>query len=93
MEPTRMLNWFEEVWHKRNESAIDELLHPDAVIHGLKTDSDKKGPDAFKPFYRSILQGFSSRFTLKSLPFSSMKNLKCFIATSPDRMSWQECKF
>ena len=58
MQPTRMLNWFEEVWHRRNTNAIDELLHPDAVIHGLKTDPDKKGPDAFKPFYESFCRDF-----------------------------------
>jgi len=58
MQATRMLNWFEEVWHKRNETAIDELLHPNAVIHGLKTDPDKKGPEAFRPFYEAFCKDF-----------------------------------
>jgi len=50
--------WFEEVWHDGNENAIDKLLHPDAVIHGLQTDTGKSGPEAFKPFYKSFRESF-----------------------------------
>jgi hypothetical protein len=33
--------WFAEVWHKANENAIDELMTPGAIIHGLETDKTK----------------------------------------------------
>jgi hypothetical protein len=42
--------WFKEVWNEGNEAAIDRLLHPDAVAHGL-TPEPIRGPAAFKPFY------------------------------------------
>jgi predicted ester cyclase len=57
---TLMHRWFDEVWHKGNENAIDELLDQDAVIHGLDVDSNLTGPTAFKPFYRSFRESFPS---------------------------------
>ena len=50
--------WFEEVWHNGKENAIDELLHPDAIVHGLGTDETKTGPEAFKPFYKNFRESF-----------------------------------
>jgi len=47
--------WFQEVWVQGDESAIDRLLHPDAVVHGLSPES-LRGPEAFKPFYR-VMRG------------------------------------
>jgi len=52
--------WFEEVWNRGREEAIDEMLAPDCVGHGLK------GPDgvevtsvaAFKEFYRAFRSAF-----------------------------------
>jgi predicted ester cyclase len=52
--------WFDEVWHKGSEDAIDQLLDQDAVLHGLETDNNLQGPEAFKPFYRSFRQEFPS---------------------------------
>ena len=31
---TFMERWYEEVWNKGRESAIDEMAEPDAVAHG-----------------------------------------------------------
>lgn len=50
--------WFEEVWHKGNEEAIERLMQPDAVIHGLGTEKDKFGHEAFKPFYKNFRESF-----------------------------------
>jgi steroid delta-isomerase-like uncharacterized protein len=58
--PTVAHEWFEEVWNQQNEAAIDMLLRPDAVAHGL-TESDEplpQGPEGFKPFHRMLLQAF-----------------------------------
>ena len=55
---SRMHRWMEEVWNNQNEAAIDELLDQDAKIHGL--DQEMVGPQEFKPFFRTFLEGFSS---------------------------------
>jgi predicted ester cyclase len=46
--------WFEEVWNKGREDAIDEMFAADGVAHGLTEEGDKtmRGPEQFKPFYR-----------------------------------------
>ena len=48
--------WFEEVWNQGRAATIDELLAPDAVVHGL--GPDQHGPDEFKPFYRQYRASF-----------------------------------
>ena len=55
-----ILRWFEEVWNQGNEAAIDELLAPHAVAHGLDHAESvgKTGPEAFKPFYRMFRGAF-----------------------------------
>ena len=51
--------WFDEVWNKGRESAIDEMLAPDAVLHGLaEGGAGLRGPEGFKPFFRSIRAAF-----------------------------------
>jgi predicted ester cyclase len=57
---TLLHRWFDEVWHKGNENAIDELLDENAVIHGLEIDSELTGPAAFKPFFRNFRESFPS---------------------------------
>lgn len=49
--------WFREVWDEGRESAIDELMSPDAVAHGLG-GPPMRGPAEFKPFYRQFLNAF-----------------------------------
>jgi len=47
--------WFKEVWDEGNEDAIDRLMAPDAIAHGLGADSIR-GPEAFKPYVRTMRQ-------------------------------------
>lgn len=54
---TLQYRWFDEVWNKGNENAIDELMTEDAIAHGL---SDEKGPAGFKTFYRNFKNQFSN---------------------------------
>ncbi len=49
--------WMEEVWNKGSEAAIDEMLHDDAVVHGIEGISEP-GPSGFKTFYRSFREQF-----------------------------------
>jgi steroid delta-isomerase-like uncharacterized protein len=48
--------WFEEVWTNGRVSAIDEMLAPDAVAHGL--GDDLRGPEGFKPFHAAYRDAF-----------------------------------
>ena len=48
--------WFDEVWHKGDESAVDRLFAEDGIAHGL-VDADGNelvGPEAFKPLVRQL---------------------------------------
>ena len=56
--------WFEEVWNKGREDAIDEMFAADGVAHGLTEEGDKtmRGPEQFKgnfPDNRIILRIFN----------------------------------
>ena len=48
--------WFEEVWNKGREEAIDEMFAADGIAHGLAEQSDKsmRGPVDYKPFFQNI---------------------------------------
>ena len=43
--------WFKEVWDEGDESAIDRMMHPQALVHGLGS-TPIRGPEQFKPFFR-----------------------------------------
>lgn len=61
MTETKLLQrWYDEVWNQANENAIDELMEENATIHGLETDKAKKGPSAFKPFYKTMREALPS---------------------------------
>lgn len=51
-----MHRWFEEVWNKGRESAIDEMSGDKVTGHGLRTSdgNEAKDREAFKEFYRQI---------------------------------------
>jgi len=53
--------WFDEVWNKGRADAIDEMMAPDAVVHGLSDDdmsSTLIGPVGFKPFHATFRGAF-----------------------------------
>lgn len=57
---TILHRWFDEVWNKGRREAIDEMLSPDAIAHGL-TDAngnEVRGAEAFKSFYDSFREAF-----------------------------------
>lgn len=61
--------WFEEVWNQRRTETIDELLSPEAVIHGLdENGSDLRGPEEFRAFHATFVGAFPDmRVTLEDL--------------------------
>jgi steroid delta-isomerase-like uncharacterized protein len=52
--------WFEEVWNKGREDAIDEMMSPHTQGHGLKGPDGKEidGMVAFKSFHRMFRSAF-----------------------------------
>jgi predicted ester cyclase len=52
--------WFEEVWNKKREDAVDEMLAEDGVGHGLTEPdgSEIRGPESFKRLQRSFLSAY-----------------------------------
>ncbi len=51
--------WFDEVWNKGRADAIDELMHPDCVVHGLQEgDAVLRGPEGFKLFHSQFMGAF-----------------------------------
>jgi steroid delta-isomerase-like uncharacterized protein len=48
-----MRAWFHEVWDEGKEEAIDRLMAPDGVVHGLG-DAPIRGPEGFKPYFHAM---------------------------------------
>lgn len=55
-----MRRWFEEVWNKGREEAIDEMLAEDVVANGLVDESGEplRGTAGFKPYFRRFREAF-----------------------------------
>ncbi len=55
-----MRRWFEEVWNKGREEAIDEMLAEDGIAHGLVDENGEelRGPVNFKPFFHRFRGAF-----------------------------------
>jgi predicted ester cyclase len=58
---TLLHRWFEEVWNKGRESAIDEMAHFETKGYGLYGEGGKEvdGMAEFKAFYRSFQSALS----------------------------------
>lgn len=51
--------WFEEVWNKGREEAVDEMFAADGLGHGLAEDGGPlQGPENFKLFHRAFRGAF-----------------------------------
>jgi steroid delta-isomerase-like uncharacterized protein len=52
--------WFEEVWNKGREEAIDELFDEQGVAHGLTDEAGEtlRGPSGYRPFFRRLREAF-----------------------------------
>ena len=61
--------WFEEVWNKQREEAIDEMFSPDGKAYGFPgPDSVLIGPEKFKAIHRYFLGAFPDmRITVREV--------------------------
>ena len=56
---TVLYKWFNEVWNKNDVSAIEKLMTPDALAHGILDDSQPKGAEGFQLFFKSFTNEFA----------------------------------
>jgi predicted ester cyclase len=58
---TFMERWYEEVWNKGNESAINEMCDPNVIAHGLQDaqGNEIQGVEAFKTFFHTFVSSLS----------------------------------
>lgn len=55
MKPTEVIEiWLDRVWIQEDASAIDDMLVPETIAHGLDT-KPRVGPEQFKQFHQSLL--------------------------------------
>jgi steroid delta-isomerase-like uncharacterized protein len=52
--------WFQEIWNDGDDAAIDRLMAPQAVFHGLPSPDGRPivGPAEFKPFFQTFRRAF-----------------------------------
>jgi len=57
---TFMHRWFEEVWNKKREDAVDEMFAEEGIANGLNDAAGNPlcGPEAYKVLQRSFLTAF-----------------------------------
>jgi steroid delta-isomerase-like uncharacterized protein len=56
---TILHRWFEQVWNKGSVKAIDKMLTPDFVGHGISdSGKDIHGPEEFKAFFQNFRSAF-----------------------------------
>jgi steroid delta-isomerase-like uncharacterized protein len=52
--------WFEEIWNRRDASAISRMFAKNGVAHGLGMNGeDLIGPEGYLPFHKAFLGGFA----------------------------------
>ncbi|MES2777558.1 MAG: ester cyclase [Bacteroidota bacterium] len=50
-------NWFNEVWNKGDENAIDKFMSADTKAHGI-VENQPAGAEEFKAYFRGFLSQF-----------------------------------
>jgi hypothetical protein len=54
IQETLLYKWFDEVWNKGDENAIDTLMSDDSTAVGLLADDHPKGAEGFKLFFNDF---------------------------------------
>lgn len=57
-QSTLLYRWFDEVWNKGDESAIDKFLAHDTRAHGIVAADQPGGAEGFKVFFRAFRDQF-----------------------------------
>ena len=60
VQSTLLYRWFDEVWNKGDENAIDKLMTTDSKAHGIVTEDQPKGAEGFKIFFKDFNNQFQN---------------------------------
>ncbi len=58
VQTTLLYKWFDEVWNKGDEHAIDRLMTSESPAKGIIGDDQPKGADGFKIFFNDFRNQF-----------------------------------
>jgi len=58
VQSTLLYKWFNEVWNKGDENAIDKLMTHDSDAHGILREDQPKGAEGFKIFFNDFRNQF-----------------------------------
>jgi ketosteroid isomerase-like protein len=84
---TIMHTWMRRVWNELDADAIDEMLAPDALIHGLGSEPIE-GTTGWREFHRAFTGAFADiRITIEDQVVSGHKVAIRFEATMVHRAS------
>ena len=62
---TILHRWFEEVWNNGRTEAIDEMIAPNAISHGLEDPIDTEGNEvSSRKNSRNSITAFAARFRI-----------------------------
>jgi predicted ester cyclase len=57
---TVLHKWFNQVWNDDNEQAIEKLMTPGCVAHGIVSEELPGGPETFRNFFRGFRKEFQN---------------------------------
>ena len=57
---TLLYRWFDEVWNRNDENAIDKLMTADSKAHGIITEGQPTGAEGFKLFFKDFNHQFNN---------------------------------
>lgn len=58
VQTTFLYKWFDEVWNKGDENAIDKLMAKDSIAKGIEADDQPIGAEGFKLFFNDFRRQF-----------------------------------
>ena len=58
VQTTLLFKWFDKVWNKGEENAIEELMTNESGAKGILADDQPKGPAGFKIFFNDFRNQF-----------------------------------
>src|SRR4051794_25087905 len=53
-----LYRWFDEVWNKDDENAIEQLMTADALAHGIGGEDAPIGAEGFRQFFKNFRSQF-----------------------------------
>ena len=58
IQSSLLYQWFNEVWNRGDETAVDRLMTTDSTAHGILNENQPKGVEGFKAFLHDFKTNF-----------------------------------